>query len=87
MWLQNDKIMAKYKLRQFATAYGIKESTVKSYVHRKQLQKDSDGYIDTEIDKNKLFILEMELKINNGTIENVESKSVKSKKVAERPTD
>jgi hypothetical protein len=86
LWLQNDKIMAKYKLRQFATAYGIKESTVKSYVHRKQLQKDSDGYIDTEIDKNKLFILEMELKINNGTIENVESKSVKSKKVAERPT-
>ena len=78
--------MPKYKVRQFAEAYGIKESTVKSYVHRKQLQKDSDGWIDTELDKNKLFILEMELKINNGTTQKVSVENVTSKKPVEKPT-
>jgi hypothetical protein len=78
--------MPKYKVKQFADAYGIKESTVKSYVHRKQLQKDDDGWIDTELDKNKLFILEMELKINNGTTKKVSIENVNSKKPVERPT-
>jgi hypothetical protein len=78
--------MPKYKVKQFADAFGIKESTVKSYVHRKQLQKDSEGWIDTELDKNKLFILEMELKINNGSMESVESKKATSKKPVEKPT-
>lgn len=78
--------MPKYKVRQFAEAYGIKESTVKSYVHRKQLQKDSDGWIDTELDKNKLFILEMELKINNGTTQKVSVESSVLKKTVEKPT-
>jgi len=78
--------MPKYKVKQFADAFGIKESTVKSYVHRKQLQKDSEGWIDTELDKNKLFILEMELKINNGSMESVESKKATSKKPVEKTT-
>lgn len=78
--------MPKYKVRQFAEAYGIKESTVKSYVHRKQLQKDDDGWIDTELDKNKLFILEMELKINNGTTQKVSVESSVLKKTVEKPT-
>jgi hypothetical protein len=55
-------------------------------VHRKQLQKDDDGWIDTELDKNKLFILEMELKINNGTTQKVSIENVNSKKPVERPT-
>lgn len=79
--------MAKYKVKQFADAYDIKESTVKSYVHRKQLQKDAEGFIDTEIDVNKLFILEMQLKINNGSVKNDVSGSRKIKTVAaEKPT-
>lgn len=79
--------MAKYKVRQFADAYDIKESTVKSYVHREQLQKDSDGFIDTELDKNKLFIMEMQLKITNGTVKNKEENTEIKKRVAvEKPT-
>lgn len=60
--------MAKYKALQFAEAFGIKESTVKSYVHRKQLQKDSEGFIDTEQASNRLFILEMQPKKENANI-------------------
>lgn len=81
------KNMAKYKVKQFGDAYGIKESTVKSYVHRKQLQKDSDGFIDTEIDTNKLFIMEMQLKINNGIVKKSDESTSKIKTVApEKPT-
>lgn len=54
--------MPKFKTKEFADAYGIKESTVKSYIFRKQLQRDANGLIDTENDRNKLFILEMQLK-------------------------
>lgn len=56
--------MPKFKTKEFADAYGIKESTVKSYIFRKQLQRDANGLIDTENDRNKLFILEMQLKPN-----------------------
>lgn len=54
--------MPKYKTKEFAKAYEIKEATVKSYIFRKQLQRDANGLIDTENDRNKLFILEMQLK-------------------------
>lgn len=56
--------MAKYSNRDFANAYGQKESTVKSWVHRGKLQKDSDGLIDTDNPANKLLISEMQLKVN-----------------------
>lgn len=80
--------MAKYKVKDFAIAYGIKESTVKSYVHRKQLQRDADGYIDTENDKNRLFILDLGLKKETGKVSQVAEKETKKSKVvaSERPT-
>lgn len=79
--------MSKYKIKEFAKAYGIKESTVKSYVHRGQLQKDADHYIDTEIDKNKLFIMEMELKVATNKVEKVaDDKPSRARRVSEDPT-
>lgn len=74
--------MAKYKVTQFADAFDIKESTVKSYVHRKQLRKDAEGFIDTENDINRLFILEMQLKINTGKVKTPEPP--KEKKIIEK---
>jgi hypothetical protein len=71
----------KYKVKDFANSYGIKESTVKSYVHRKQLQKDAEGFIDTEIDKNKLFILEMQLKVNGESNVSKSSNKVEKKEI------
>ena len=55
--------MAKLKVKDFVDAYDIKESTVKSYLHRKKLHKDADGFIDTENPINKLLISELKLKI------------------------
>jgi len=71
--------MPKYKVKEFANSYGIKESTVKSYVHRKQLQKDANGEIDTDTDKNKLFILEMQLKNDSLGLANAPEKKSKEK--------
>lgn len=54
--------MAKLKVKDFVETYDIKESTVKSYVHRKKLHKDAKGFIDTENPINKLLISELKLK-------------------------
>lgn len=54
--------MPKFKVSEFAITYGYKESTVKSWVHRGQLQKDKKGFIDTDNDKNKLFLLQNQAK-------------------------
>ena len=60
--------MAKYSVKDFASAYKQKESTVKSWVHRKKLQKDAEGLIDTDNPINKLLISEMQLKVNANLI-------------------
>lgn len=60
--------MAKYSVKDFSSAYKQKESTVKSWVHRKKLQKDAEGLIDTENPTNKLLISEMQLKVNANLI-------------------
>ena len=71
--------MAKYSVRDFASAYKQKESTVKSWAHRKKLQKDAEGLIDTENPTNKLLISEMQLKVNANLIGSSSEKKVKSK--------
>ena len=60
--------MAKLKVKDFVDAYEIKESTVKSYLHRKKLHKDADGFIDTENPINKLLISELKLKIETNKV-------------------
>lgn len=60
--------MAKLKVKDFVDAYDIKESTVKSYLHRKKLHKDADGFIDTENPINKLLISELKLKIETNQV-------------------
>jgi len=60
--------MAKLKVKDFVDAYDIKESTVKSYLHRKKLHKDADGFIDTENPINKLLISELKLKIETNKV-------------------
>ncbi|ASD51585.1 hypothetical protein [Flavobacterium phage V157] len=71
--------MAKYSVKDFASAYKQKESTVKSWVHRKKLQKDSDGLIDTDNAVNKLLISEMQLKVNANLIGSTSVKVAKTK--------
>jgi len=54
--------MAKFTVKEFANTYGYKETTVKSWLQRKQMQRDADGKIDTENDKNKLFLMQNQAK-------------------------
>lgn len=60
--------MAKYSVKDFVKSFGIKEGTVKSWLHRKKLHKDSEGFIDTENPINKLLISEMQLKSNGNLL-------------------
>ena len=60
--------MAKYSVKDFCNAYKQKDGTVKSWLHRKKLQKGADGLIDTENSLNKLLISEMQLKVNANLI-------------------
>ena len=60
--------MAKYSVKDFVKSFGIKEGTVKSWLHRKKLHKDSEGLIDTENPINKLLISEMQLKSNGNLL-------------------
>lgn len=62
------KDMAKYNVKDFASAYKQKANTVKSWVQRGKLIKDADGYIDTENAINKSLISEMQLKVNANLI-------------------
>ena len=70
--------MAKYSFKDFVNSFAVKEGTVKSWLHRKKLQRDAEGFIDTENPINRLLISEMQLK-SNGNLLAVETK--KSKKV------
>lgn len=76
----------KFKLKDFASTYGIKEGTVKSWIHRNKLQKDSEGLIDNENDRNKLFILEMQLKVG-GSVNKNKSAVSNSKKTNPEEND
>ena len=60
--------MAKYSVKDFVKSFAIKEGTVKSWLHRKKLHKDSEGLIDTENPVNKLLISEMQLKSNGNLL-------------------
>lgn len=50
--------MSLLKVKEFAAAIGMKEGTVKVHLNRKKLVKNSNGYIDTELEKNRLYIKE-----------------------------
>ena len=71
--------MAKYSVKDFVKSFAVKEGTVKSWLHRKKLQRDAEGLIDTENPVNKLLISEMQLKANGNLL--VNSSAKKSKKV------
>jgi len=60
--------MAKYNIKDFASAYKQKANTVKSWVQRGKLIKGADGFIDTENPINKSLISEMQLKVNANLI-------------------
>lgn len=76
--------MAKFTLKEFANTYNYKDSTIKSWIHRGQLQKDADGKIDTENDKNKLFLMQNQAKNKSQkiatTVKNKEVKNEQEKK-------
>lgn len=79
--------MAKLKVKDFVETYDIKESTVKSYVHRKKLHKDAKGFIDTENPVNKLLISELKLKKATNKVGASNPKGKASEKVEkDKPT-
>lgn len=81
-------IMAKYSVKDFVEAYGQKEGTVKSWVHRGKLQKDAEGLIDTENPVNRLLISEMQLKVNANLISGKSKKqSPKQESKSESPKE
>lgn len=48
--------MSKLNTKEFAAAIGSKPSTIRGHIGRKKLVRDSEGYIDTELEKNRLYI-------------------------------
>lgn len=50
--------MSLLKVKEFAAATGIKEGTIKVHINRGKLVKNKEGYIDTELEKNRLYIKE-----------------------------
>ena len=77
--------MAKYNVKDFASAYKQKDNTVKSWVQRGKLIKGADGLIDTDNPINKSLISEMQLKVNANLIGSTSEKKAKSKKEDEIP--
>lgn len=48
--------MSKLNTKEFSSATGIKIGTVRAHISREKLYRDEDGYIDTELEKNRLYI-------------------------------
>ncbi len=48
--------MSKLNTSEFAKAIGKKIGTIRAHISRGKLQRDEDGYIDTEIEKNRQYI-------------------------------
>lgn len=50
--------MSKLSIKEFASAVGIKDGTIRQHIKRKLLQKGEDGLIDTDLDLNSRYIQE-----------------------------
>ena len=50
--------MSKLNTKDFAAAIGMKIATVRAHISREKLVRDAAGNIDTELEKNRLYIKE-----------------------------
>lgn len=50
--------MSRLNTKEFCAAIGAKTSTVRSHISRGKLIRDAEGYIDTELEKNRIYIKE-----------------------------
>lgn len=50
--------MSKLNTKEFSAAIGLKPPTVRAHISRGKIIRDSEGYIDTELEKNRLYIKE-----------------------------
>jgi hypothetical protein len=50
--------MSKLSTKEFSAAVGVKLGTVKAHISRGKLERDAEGYIDTDTAKNRRYIKE-----------------------------
>lgn len=76
--------MSKLNTKEFSAATGIKIGTVRAHISRKKILRDAEGYIDTDLEHNRLYIKEQTKGRGIFSIESVSEKKAAPEKTSKK---